>query len=96
MAEVAEREVERWPRDEPVALHPRLQGLTLEIILRAVFGLDAGARLERLRELLTGVLDVRRQPGQRCSRRCSATSAAARRGRASLRMRARPTRCSSS
>src|ERR687898_650699 len=38
MAEVTEDEVERWPRDEPVALHPRLQALTLEIILRAVFG----------------------------------------------------------
>ena len=42
MAEVAEREAARWPRDEPLALHPRLQGLTLEIILRAVFGLDPG------------------------------------------------------
>src|SRR5215212_5633606 len=40
MAEMAEHEVARWPRSEPVALHPRLQALTLEIILRTVFGLD--------------------------------------------------------
>src|SRR3954470_21759787 len=29
VAEVAEREVERWPRGEATALHPRLQALTL-------------------------------------------------------------------
>jgi cytochrome P450 len=57
MAEVAERDVEQWPRDEPVALHPRLQGLTLEIILRAVFGLDLGPRLDALREKLTKILE---------------------------------------
>src|SRR5215210_534817 len=59
---VAEREVERWPRDEPVTLHPRLQALTLEIILRAVFGLDAGDRLDALRDRLTGILDVAARP----------------------------------
>ena len=31
-----------WPAGEPMALHPRLQQLTLEIILRAVFGLEEG------------------------------------------------------
>jgi cytochrome P450 len=59
---VAEREVERWPKDEPIALHPRLQALTLEIILRAVFGLDSGDRLDALRERLTGVLDYAARP----------------------------------
>jgi len=58
MAEVAAAEIERWPRDEPVALHPRLQALTLEVILRTVFGLDEGARLERLRAGLTDVLAI--------------------------------------
>ena len=43
MTELAEREVAAWPRGEPTALHPRLQRLTLEIILRAVFGLEEGA-----------------------------------------------------
>src|SRR5436190_13376476 len=35
MTELTERELASWPRGEPVALHPRLQRLTLEIILRA-------------------------------------------------------------
>jgi cytochrome P450 len=56
MAEVAAAEVDRWPRGEAVALHPRLQALTLEVILRTVFGLDEGPRLERLRAGLTDVL----------------------------------------
>jgi cytochrome P450 len=56
MAEVAEREVAGWPRETPIELHPRTQALTLEIILRAVFGLDPGPRLDRLRDRLQVML----------------------------------------
>ena len=62
MTEVAEREAESWPRDEPFQLHPRMQGLTLEIILRAVFGLEQGERLEALRTRLAKILDFGLQP----------------------------------
>jgi cytochrome P450 len=62
MGEVAATEVERWPRREPVALHPRLQALTLEVILRTVFGLEEGARLDRLRGHMTDVLAVGSNP----------------------------------
>jgi cytochrome P450 len=62
MAEVAEREVASWPRGGAVALHPRLQALTLEIILRAVFGLDPGPRLDALRDRLTTILEVGASP----------------------------------
>jgi cytochrome P450 len=54
--EVAEREVASWPRDEPIALGPRMQRLTMEIILRTVFGLDPGERLDALRARLTRML----------------------------------------
>jgi len=62
MREVTEREVERWPRDQPLQLHPRLQALTLEIILRAVFGLDSGGRLDAMRGRLTGILEFGARP----------------------------------
>jgi cytochrome P450 len=62
VAEVAEREVASWPRDEPLQLHPRLQALTLEIILRAVFGVDPGGRFERLREKLDSILELGATP----------------------------------
>jgi cytochrome P450 len=56
MAAVTEREVASWPRDEPIELHPRMQDLTLEIILRAVFGLEPGARFDALRDRLQAML----------------------------------------
>lgn len=56
MEEVAEREVAAWPRGAPIELHPRTQALTLEIILRAVFGLDPGPRLDALRDRLQATL----------------------------------------
>jgi cytochrome P450 len=56
MSEVAEREVDSWPQGEEIELQPRTQRLTLEIILRAVFGLDPGERLDALRERLGAVL----------------------------------------
>jgi cytochrome P450 len=62
MTALAEREVESWPRERPVALHPRLQRLTLDIILRAVFGLEQGQRFEDLREVLTNVLAFSENP----------------------------------
>ena len=52
--EVTEHEVGGWAG--AAELHPRLQALTLEIILRAVFGLDPGPRLDALRERLTRLL----------------------------------------
>lgn len=62
MTELAESEVDSWPRDQPVKLHPRLQRLTLEIILRAVFGLEQGERLDQLRDSLTEVLVFSESP----------------------------------
>jgi cytochrome P450 len=62
MQEVTEREVAAWPRNQPLSLHPRLQALTLEVILRAVFGLDAGERLDVLRERLTRILEFGDSP----------------------------------
>jgi cytochrome P450 len=62
MSELTERELASWPRDEPVALHPRLQRVTLEIILRAAFGLEQSERMELLRDRLTQVLAFAESP----------------------------------
>ncbi len=62
VAEVAERETASWPEEDAAPLHPRLQALTLEIILRAVFGLDPGARLDGLRSGLTELLELSSRP----------------------------------
>ncbi len=62
MSDVAVREIESWPTGVPYRLRPRLQALTLEIILRAVFGLERGATLTRLRDLLGEVLAFTESP----------------------------------
>src|SRR4051812_14583284 len=41
MAEVARDQLAGWPRGEPFPLLPRMQAITLEIILRAIFGARA-------------------------------------------------------
>jgi cytochrome P450 len=56
MHEVAAAEIGELPRGRPVPLHPRMQDLTLKIILRAVFGLDPGARFDALRQGLQEML----------------------------------------
>jgi cytochrome P450 len=55
--EIAERDIESWPLAQPFALHPRMQAVTLEVILRAVFGVADPQRRERLRELLPRLLE---------------------------------------
>src|SRR4051812_46236754 len=50
MADVAAREVERWPVGERFALRPRMQTLTLEVILRTIFGVNDPERLARYQE----------------------------------------------
>ncbi len=54
--DVVARDVATWPEGEPFALHPRMQRVTLEVILRAVFGVTDEARRERLAGLLGGLL----------------------------------------
>jgi cytochrome P450 family 135 len=53
IADIAEREIAGWPAGAPLAMRPRMQALTLEVIMRAVFG----SRDERLRAALSAMLD---------------------------------------
>jgi cytochrome P450 len=62
IAEVTEREVDGWGREPDTVLHPRMQRLTLEIILRAVFGLDPGERLDAVRGRLSELLSFGDNP----------------------------------
>jgi cytochrome P450 family 135 len=62
MSGIAAAEIERWPIGEPYPLRPRMQAMTLEIILRAVFGVAEGPRLDLLREELRRLLDIATNP----------------------------------
>src|SRR4051812_10040698 len=59
MTEIAEREVASWPRGVPFAVHPHMQTVTLEVIMRIVFGVDEGdPRLAELRTRLRTFLEA--------------------------------------
>ena len=62
MREIAEREMATWPRGGELQLAPRMQALTLEVIMRAVFGVREGERLARLRAALTRAMTVATEP----------------------------------
>jgi cytochrome P450 len=58
MEEIAAEEVASWPVGEPFELQPRMQSITLRIVIRAVFGVEKGAQLEHLVGLLKRLLDL--------------------------------------
>jgi cytochrome P450 len=62
MREIAAREIESWPTGVPYKLRPRMQAMTLEIIIETVFGVHGGARLGELREALRDFLDMLTNP----------------------------------
>jgi cytochrome P450 len=60
IADVAQREIDRWPLDRPFALAPRMQAVTLEVIMRGVFGIDSDTGRQspeyRLRQIVRRML----------------------------------------
>jgi cytochrome P450 len=62
MAAIAAREIESWPTGTPYKLRPRMQAITLEIILETVFGVHDKARLDPLRAALRDFLDLTTDP----------------------------------
>jgi cytochrome P450 len=62
MVEVSRREIASWPVGEPFALWPRMQAISMEVVMRAVFGAADTERLGRLRGLLKGLTDWLNDP----------------------------------
>jgi cytochrome P450/predicted unusual protein kinase regulating ubiquinone biosynthesis (AarF/ABC1/UbiB family) len=62
MRDIAAAAVEGWPSGRPFALHPEMQGITLDVILRTVFGLDEGPAKRELRAALTELLALGSNP----------------------------------
>jgi cytochrome P450 len=55
MADETEREVASWSVGEEIELRPRMQAITLEVILRAVFGVRDDARMDLFRKRIPAV-----------------------------------------
>lgn len=57
--QVAAEHIERWPKDEPFAILPKVQAITLELIMKVVFGEDEEPeRLEHLAAEMMGLINA--------------------------------------
>ena len=52
MSEIASAQIDRMPVGARFSIHEHMQTITLQVILRAVFGLDEGAQMDELAALL--------------------------------------------
>ncbi len=56
VGEIVTAEIDSWRLGQEFPIHARMQAITLEVILRAVFGVAEGPRLDVLRSLLRDLL----------------------------------------
>jgi cytochrome P450 len=66
ISRVAEREIDRWPAGQPFALAPRMQAVTLDVIMGGIFGVEGraapGTPEHRLRQTLRGLVRASTHP----------------------------------
>jgi cytochrome P450 family 135 len=62
MSEIAQEKVAEWPTGEPFELWPRMQSISMEVVMRSVFDGIAPDRAELLRERIAGLTDWINQP----------------------------------
>ncbi len=69
--EAVNSEVDRWPLGEKLELAPRMQRITLDVIMAGVFGIEGrpqrGTPEHSLRRAIRQVLDMSTQPGAKLS-----------------------------
>jgi len=56
VAAIAREHIAAWPRGEPLVLSTRMQAITLDVVLRVIFGVEEGAQLTALRDRLRALL----------------------------------------
>jgi cytochrome P450 len=57
MARICEQELASWPLHQPLPLLPRLQNITLNVVVSAIFGVTEAARQETLRARILDMLE---------------------------------------
>jgi cytochrome P450 len=60
--DITRAEIARWPAGRPFPLRPAMQSITLEVILRVVFGVDDRARHDDLRRPIAELTRIGRNP----------------------------------
>ena len=62
MIDLTNDSIDAWPLREAFAVHGRMQGITMRVIVRTVFGFERGPGFERMCALLTRMLDLASWP----------------------------------
>jgi cytochrome P450 len=66
IADAAEREIDRWPLGRPFALAPRMQAITLDVIMAGIFGIEGkpqqGTPEHRLRQMTKRLVNASTWP----------------------------------
>jgi cytochrome P450 len=66
IADAAEREIDRWPVGRPFALAPRMQAITLDVIMAGIFGIEGkpqrGTREHNLRQMTKRLVNASTWP----------------------------------
>src|SRR5215470_7391730 len=62
MRDITDHTIARWPVGRAFPIQPEMQDITLNVILRTVFGIDEGAELTHLRALLVELLTLGTNP----------------------------------
>jgi cytochrome P450 len=62
MRDIADRSIDAWPIGTPFPIHSYMQRITLDVILRTVFGLDESETLVQLRDRLIRLLSRATRP----------------------------------
>jgi cytochrome P450 len=62
MLDVANQSIDGWPLGHTFPVHRPMQDITLQIILRTVFGVEEGPRFTELADALKGMLDATANP----------------------------------
>ena len=57
VAQIARDHIATWPRGEPLSLAPRMQAITLDVVLRVIFGMREGVRSGELRGRLRRMME---------------------------------------
>jgi cytochrome P450 len=67
IAAAADREIDRWPLDQPFALAPRMQAITLDVIMAGIFGIEGkplpGTPEAGLRQTVKRLVAASTRPG---------------------------------
>jgi cytochrome P450 len=66
IAAAADREIDAWPLDRPFQLAPRMQAITLDVIMAGIFGIEGrparGSAEHRLRQVIRRLVWLSMQP----------------------------------